>query len=149
MQAGSTAASGLRHTVGALFEAFMVAAVVAALVFGFAVVSGRSPLGATGTLAANSARYSGTLTATPSSLSAGDYFMVSGCGYSTALGNVIVSFTGGSWGSPLDSNGCFTIADIPALSGDTLPAGTYPVTASQLLHNKWAVTGTTTVTVVP
>jgi hypothetical protein len=93
-------------------------------------------------------RYSGTLTATPSVLHAGDYFTVSGCEYDTSLGNVIVTFTGGSWGSPL-VNGCFTITGIPALSGDTLPAGTYAVTASQYVHGKWTETGETTVTVVP
>lgn len=92
--------------------------------------------------------YSGTLTATPNVLQSGDYFDVSGCGYDTSLGNVIIGFTGGSWGSPLDGNGCFTITSIPALSGDTLPAGTYPVTAYQYVHNKWTETGETTVTVV-
>jgi hypothetical protein len=92
--------------------------------------------------------YSGTLTATPNVLHAGDYFDVSGCGYDTSLGNVIVGFTGGSWGSPLDGSGCFTITDIPALSGDTLPPGTYPVTAYQYVHNKLTETGETTVTVV-
>jgi hypothetical protein len=91
--------------------------------------------------------YTGTLTATPNVLRAGDYFDVHGCGYDPNLGNVIVGFTGGSWGSSLDG-GCFTIAGIPALSGDTLPAGTYPVTAYQYVHNKWTETGETTVTVV-
>jgi hypothetical protein len=93
-------------------------------------------------------RYYGTLVASPNVLHAGDYFDVSGCGYDTALGNVIVSFTGGSWGSALDSGGCFTITGIPALSGDTLPAGTYEVTASQYVRGEWAETGETTVTVV-
>ncbi len=97
----------------------------------------------------NAGTYSGTLTATPNMLHAGDYFTVSGCGYDTSLGNVVVGFTGGSWGSALDSNGCFTITGIPALSGDTLPAGTYSVTASQYVRNKWTETGETTVTVAP
>jgi hypothetical protein len=93
--------------------------------------------------------YGGTLTATPNVLKAGDYFTVSGCGYDTAYGNVIVGFTGGSWGSPLDANGCFTVPDIPALSGDTLPPGTYDVTAYQYVHGKKLTeTGETTVTVV-
>jgi hypothetical protein len=92
-------------------------------------------------------RYSGSLTATPNILHAGDTFTVSGCGYDKSLGNVVVGFTGGSWGSALDANGCFTIAGIPALSGDTLPAGTYEVTASQLVRNKWVETGGTSVTV--
>lgn len=54
----------------------------------------------------------------------------------------------GCWGSPLDVNGCFTISGIPALSGDTLPGGTYEVTASQYVRDKWTETGQTTVTVV-
>ena len=99
--------------------------------------------------AAPKARYGSTLTATPSTLHAGDYFDVTGCGYDTSFGNVILGFTGGSWGSPLDSSGCFTITDIPALSGDTLPAGTYEVTAFQQVRGKWRETGATYVTVVP
>lgn len=96
----------------------------------------------------NSGRYPGALSATPNVLHAGDYFTVTGCHYDTTHGNVIVGFTGGSWGSPLDSNGCFTILDIPALSGDTLPPGTYEVTASRYVRNRWRVTGETYVTVV-
>jgi hypothetical protein len=99
-------------------------------------------------LAGKPAKYTGTLTATPNPLHAGDYFTVEGCGYDTALGNVIVGFTGGSWGSPLDANGCFTIRGIPALSGDTLPAGTYKVYAFQYIRGKLTETGETTVTVV-
>ena len=93
-------------------------------------------------------RYSGSLTATPNVLHAGDHFDVTGCGYDTAHGNVIVGFTGGSWGSALDERGCFTIKGIPALSGDTLPAGTYEVSAYQLTGKRWTETGETTVTVV-
>jgi hypothetical protein len=93
--------------------------------------------------------YTGTLTATPDVLHAGDYFTVSGYGYDTSLGNVIVGFTGGSWGSPLDSDGNFTVGPIAALSGDMLPPGTYPVTAYQYVHNKWTETGETIITVVP
>jgi hypothetical protein len=104
---------------------------------------------ATTAFAGKSGKYTGTLTATPNVLKAGDSFTVAGCGYNTALGNVIVGFTGGSWGSPLDANGCFSIAGIPALSGDTLPAGTYPVTAYQYSRSKLIETGETTVTVVP
>lgn len=92
--------------------------------------------------------YTGSLTATPNVLHAGDYFDVHGCGYDTAMGNVIIGFTGGSWGSPLDENGCFTIPHIPALSGDTLPAGTYEVSAYQYNGRRWVETGETTVTVV-
>jgi hypothetical protein len=92
--------------------------------------------------------YTGTLTATPNVLQAGDSFTVAGCGYDTSLGNVIVGFTGGGWGSPLDASGCFTISGIPALSGDTLPAGTYVVTAYQYVNGRLRETGETTVTVI-
>jgi hypothetical protein len=92
--------------------------------------------------------YTGTLTATPNVLHSGDYFDVSGCGYDTALGNVVIGFTGGSWGSGLDASGCFAIAGIPALSGDTLPPGTYEVTAYQYVRDRLTETGETTVTVI-
>jgi hypothetical protein len=92
--------------------------------------------------------YPGTLSATPNILKAGDVFTVTGCGYNTAYGNVIIGFTGGSWGSSLDNEGCFTIAGIPALSGDTLDPGTYEVRAFQSVHNHWVETGETSVTVV-
>jgi hypothetical protein len=93
-------------------------------------------------------RYSGYLEATPNVLHSGDYFDVHGCNYDVDMGNVIIGFTGGSWGSPLDENGCFTIPDLPALSGDTLPAGTYEVSAYQYNGRRWVETGDTTVTVV-
>lgn len=95
------------------------------------------------------AKYQGTLTATPNTVHSGDYFDVSGCGYNTNLGMVIVGFTGGGWPAPLDANGCFTVTHIPALSGDTLAPGTYEVGAYQYVHNKWTETGETTVTVIP
>ena len=87
-------------------------------------------------------------TATPSVLHSGDYFTVTGCGYDTAKGNVVLGFTGGSWGSALDANGCFTVNDIPAMSGDTLPNGVYEVAAYQFDGKRWTETGDTTVTVV-
>jgi hypothetical protein len=117
--------------------------VLCALAIVIAVVAGPAFAGKGG-----GSKYSGTLAATPNVLHAGDYFSVTGCGYDASLGNVVVGFTGGSWGSALDSSGCFTIRDIPALSGDTLPAGTYEVTANQYVHGKWVETGGTTVTVV-
>jgi hypothetical protein len=61
---------------------------------------------------------------------------------------VIIGFAGGSWGSTPDTNGCFTIPHIPALSGDTLPDGTYEVSASQLNGKRWTEAGDTFVTVV-
>ena len=100
-------------------------------------------------LAGKGSQYPGTLAATPDVLQAGDYFTVTGCGYDRDLCNVIIGFTGGSWGSPLDDEGCFTIPDIPALSGDTLPPGTYEVSAYQRVRKRWVETGETTVTVVP
>ena len=91
-------------------------------------------------------RYSGTLSATPNELRAGDYFDVSGCGYDESLGNVVVGFGGGGWGSPLDG-GCFTIPHIP-VGGDNPTPGTYPVTAYQSVNGKWTEVAQTTVTVL-
>jgi hypothetical protein len=116
--------------------------VVLAVILGLALVAAPSAL------AGKRTSYNGTLTATPNVLHAGDYFDVHGCGYDTGMGNVIVGFTGGGWGSPLDENGCFTITDIPALSGDSLDPGTYEVRASQFNGRRWVETGDTTVTVV-
>lgn len=50
--------------------------------------------------------------------------------------------------SCLDSAGCFTVTGIPALSGDTLPPGTYDVTAYQDVNGRWRAMASTTVTVV-
>ena len=147
MRVGSALTSSTRHIVGVCVQALLIAAIVAALAFGIALANGH-PFGANSVFAAGN-KYPGTLTATPSTLQAGDYFNVTGCGYDRSLGNVIVGFTGGSWGSPLDANGCFTISHIPALSGDTLPAGVYDVSARQYVHKKWVETGETSVTVVP
>jgi len=117
--------------------------IAAAILTMVAIVAGPATAGS-----GKSSRYPGYVSATPNVLHAGDSFTVSGCGYSTDLGNVIVGFTGGAWGSPLGAGGCFSIAGIPALSGDTLPAGTYEVTVSQLVRGRWKVTGETYVTVV-
>jgi hypothetical protein len=102
-----------------------------------------------GALAAKPTRYAGQLWATPNVLHAGEKFTVSGCGYDPDSA-VIVGFTGGSWGATPDPvNGCFSVPDIPALSGDTLPPGDYPVSAYQLVRNRWKEVGETTVTVIP
>ena len=114
-----------------------------------AAILGLALVAAPSALAGKRNSYTGTLTATPNVLHAGDYFDLHGCGYDTAMGNVIIGFTGGGWGSPLDENGCFTITDIPALAGDSLPAGTYEVTARQYDGRRWVETGDTYVTVVP
>jgi hypothetical protein len=112
-----------------------------------AVIGMLTAVAAPSAVAGKRNHYTGTLTATPNVLHAGDEFSVAGCGYDTAKGNVIVGFTGGAWGSALDANGCFTIEHIPALSGDTLPDGTYEVSAYQFDGRRWAETGATTVTV--
>ena len=114
-----------------------------------AAILGLAFVAAPSALAGKRNSYTGALTATPNVLHAGDYFDVHGCGYDTAMGNVIIGFTGGGWGSRLDENGCFTITDIPALAGDSLPAGTYEVTARQYDGRRWVETGDTYVTVVP
>jgi hypothetical protein len=118
--------------------------ITAAILTIVAIVAGPATAGGR----VQSKRYAGTLTATPNVLRAGDRFDVTGCGYDTSLGNVVVGFTGGGWGAKLDGNGCFTVAGIPALSGDTLSPGTYEVTAWQSVGNRWRVTGETYVAVV-
>lgn len=117
---------------------FAVVIATAAIVAGPAVGKGRAP----------NHRYAGYLTAAPQELRAGDFFDVYGCGYDEALGNVIVGFGGGSWGSPLGEGGCFEIKHIP-VGGDNPMPGTYPVTAYQFVRNKWIATGQTTVTILP
>jgi hypothetical protein len=110
-----------------------------------AIVAGPATAGSRG----GGKGYAGTLSATPNVLRAGDRFDVTGCGYDTSLGNVIVGFTGGGWGAKLDGNGCFAVTGIPALSGDSLSPGTYEVTAWQSVRNRLRVTGETYITVVP
>lgn len=90
--------------------------------------------------------YAPTLAANPGTVRAGDSFDVSGCGYNADLGGVIVGFTGGSWGQ-VPNGGCIDIQGIPALSGDTLPAGTYPVRAYQYVNGDLTQVAETTVSV--
>lgn len=56
MKAVSTAASAARHSFGAAFEALVIAAIIAALAFGLAVLSGSSPIGADSVFAAKGGR---------------------------------------------------------------------------------------------
>jgi hypothetical protein len=146
----STAASGVRHLLGVSLQALLIVAIIGLVMIALSpVYKPANDLAGGGQALAAHGRYPGTLVATPNTLQAGDYFDVTGCGYDRTLGNVKIGFTGGSWGSALDAKGCFTITDIPALSGDTLPAGTYEVSAYQYSHRKWVETGETTITVVP
>jgi hypothetical protein len=148
VKAGSAAASGARHIAGVSLQALLIFGIVATILLALSPVSKpASELAGTGQAAAAKARYSGYVRAEPNTVRAGESFDVYGCEYDTNLGNVIIGFTGGGWGSPLDANGCFEIEGIPALSGDTLPAGVYDVTVSQQVRGKWRVTGKTTVTV--
>jgi hypothetical protein len=142
--------SVLGHSGLAIAEGLLVALLAAIVLIGLAPLSAPAAdlAGADDALAGKS-RYSGYLVATPQTLRAGDVFDVRGCGYDPALGNVKLGFTGGSWGAALDAWGCFTVTDIPALSGDTLPPGTYEVSAYQLSRKRWIETGDTTITVVP
>jgi hypothetical protein len=134
-----------RHAIEAIAEGALLSLLVVGLIAGtaFAAKGGNGRGGghhaAAGTM---------TFTASPDVVQSGDLFDVSGCGFDTTLGNVVVGFTGGSWGSPLDSGGCFRITDIPALSGDVLPAGTYDVTAYQSVNGRWKAMAGTTVKVV-
>ena len=150
MRAVSRSTFVIRRGAGALLEGLLVAVLLAGLLLALSPVSNDARnLADTGNaFAGGHSRYAGTLWTSPSTVRAGDMFSVSGCGYDTSLGNVKVGFTGGSWGARLDADGCFTVGDIPALSGDTLPPGTYEVSASQYVHRKWTETGEATLTVV-
>jgi len=108
---------------------------------------GNNAGGGAGSGGSGGGSYTGSLTATPNVLRAGDYFDVSGCGYDMGLGNVVVSFLGAASGSPLGPGGCFSGVTLPAMNGDTLAPGTYEVRALQFVRNKWTETGETTITV--
>jgi len=137
---------GVRHATGVSVQAILIVAIAALLLLVLSPVYKPAEI-LSGTSAVD-ARYGATLRADPSTVHAGDSFTVIGCGYDRADGNVIVSFAGGSWGSALDGDGCFSIAGIPALSGDSLDAGRYEIRALQKIGRRWRETGDTVLTVV-
>ena len=140
---------GVRHATGVSVQAILIVAIAALLLLVFSpVYKPAEILSGTAAVDAAGSRYGATLRADPSTVHAGDSFTVNGCGYDRADGNVIVSFAGGSWGSALDGDGCFSIAGIPALSGDTLAAGRYEIRALQKIGKRWRETGDTVLTVV-
>ena len=139
---------GVRHATGVSLQAILIVAIAALLLLLLApVYKPAEVLSGTAAVDAGS-RYTATLRADPSTVQAGDSFTVAGCGYDRDAGNVVVSFAGGSWGSALDSDGCFSIAGIPALSGDSLAAGRYEIRALQKIGKRWRETGDTVLTVV-
>jgi hypothetical protein len=148
MSVRSAAASGARHIGGVSLQALLIFAIAGAILLALApFYKPADVLTGTGQADARGQSYPGYVWANPDTVQAGAYFDVYGCHYDRNLGNVIVGFTGGGWGSPLDADGCFEIENIPALSGDTLPAGVYDITVSQQVRGKWRVTGKTTITV--
>jgi hypothetical protein len=96
----------------------------------------------------NGNRTSATLSAAPNPVHAGDNITVSGCGFDSANGGVVVGFTGGSWGQLPDAGGCINIAGIPTVAGVPLPPDTYPVAAYQWIDGKQTKVAETAVTVV-
>jgi hypothetical protein len=132
----------VRHAFEAVLEGSLVALLLVGLIAAPTFAARGGGKGGHATTGA-----SPSLTVDPGQVRAGDPFDVSGCGFDAAQGNVIVTFTGGSWGSPLDG-GCFTITGIPALSGDTLNPGSYPVTAFQYVNGRWRAVTSTTIEVV-
>ena len=134
----------VRHIAEAVLEGTLVSLLVVGLVAGttFAGKGGNGRGGGNASVTGGP-----SLTVNPQRVHAGDMFDVSGCGFDAEQGNVIVTFTGGSWGSPLNG-GCFTISGIPALSGDTLSPGNYAVTAFQYVSGRWRSVTSTTVEVV-
>ncbi len=103
MRAGSTAASAVRHTLGAAFEAFLIVAIVAALAFGLALASGH-PFGADSVFAAKGGNGRGDATSrdascsvSPSPVAVGELYTVTAAGLpSDTSVNVRVSGSGGS-----------------------------------------------------
>jgi len=85
MRAGSAIASGTRHIAGVAIQAFLVLAIVAALVFAAATAIGRAPNGADSVLA-KGAR-SGWIVVGPttgvarSSVTTDSHFVASGCAF--------------------------------------------------------------------
>lgn len=105
-------------------------------------------------LPAAGGKYAPSLSLSPDTVQAGDYFDVSGCGYAphgdSEFGNVIIGFIGAAGGSPLDADGCFSNVTLPAMNGDSLAPGEYPVRAYQQIHpNKLTKVAEATLTVVP
>jgi hypothetical protein len=141
-------ATGFRHVVEVGLQALLIVAIVVTLLLALAPVYKPADFLSGANDADARSRYTGSLRADPDTVQAGDHFDVVGCNYDTDLGNVIVSFTGGSWGSELDSDGCFRIEHIPALSGDTLAPGTYEISARQKVGKRWRETGETYIKVV-
>jgi len=90
--------------------------------------------------------YAPTLSASPNPVASGDDITVSGCGYDSSYGGVVIGFTGGAWGQ-LPVDGCISLAGIPTVSGVPLPPGTYPVTAYQYIDGKQTKVAEATVTV--
>jgi hypothetical protein len=139
-QAPVKRASRTRHAFEAILEGTLVALLIVGLLAG-TTFAGKGRGGHAATVGGPQ------LTVNPDQVHAGDLFGVSGCGFDESQGSVVVTFTGGSWGSRLDG-GCFAINGIPALSGDTLAAGTYTVTAFQNIGGRWRAITSSTVQVI-
>ena len=139
MQATRTAASVTRHALGAVLEAVLIVAIVVGLVFGFAIATGRLPVGAHATFAASrtyaptldvSMDVSRTLAATTDSS-----YVIHGCGYKGTYGNVTVvaqSPQSVAWtGRTPDGDGCISVDNF-----STQGPGHYSMKAYQTIRNK-------------
>jgi hypothetical protein len=149
MRAVSTAASGIRHVLGATAQSILIVAIIAALLVAYAAATNTRPGGAIRALAARggaSAGSTATLTVSPNPVAAWSSFEGSGCGYRTGK-QVNINVSGPSWnaGFPVgvDASGCISFqfwVDGP---------GTYSVTAMQNLSgHKQTVLARATLTAV-
>jgi hypothetical protein len=139
MRAVSTAAAGVRHTLGATAQAVLIAAIIAAMVLAASVVSRTAPGGAASALAAKGGRTAGTAAATVSSscnpCEAGSLVRFTGSGYDASQPRGMASFrdvaTGDTvWiGVNISSDGT-TAFEL------YLSAGTYDVKVLQQIHRK-------------
>jgi len=122
-----------RHTFGAILEAFLIVALIAGLVFGFAVATGRLPVGAHNALAATRTGYAPDLhTSMDGSRAAAatttTWYTIYGCGYKSAYGMVTITVqtpVGLGWtGRMPDGDGCISVDNYY-----TMGPGTYSIKA--------------------
>ncbi len=144
MKATHAAASAVRHTFGALLEALLLVAIVAALVFGLAALSGKSPLGASSVFAAKGGHHATQqsdpgCSVAPNPVPVGDQYTVSGWGVpTTAYLNVWIEDSHGVTVllPPVNADGTFSGSSWASW------AGTSNVTVKDISSNRAVVLAT-------
>lgn len=82
----------------------------------------------------------------PNSLRAGDSFDVTGSGFDSTQGDVVISFQGNNVGATIYDGGIIAYKRY-ALTGEKLRHGTYTVTASQQIYHHWVVVASAELTI--